>query len=170
MGVRLEIILSLAIVGIISGSLMVKLNKSSAENKIFTKELEFTNTTFTEVDTIKMQGTAYSTYGIRDNGILTLDNFVYYTETINSLVADKARYEGDIIYLDGDVMMEERDGHTYDTQHANYNQKTEIINITAPFVGVRDKNIYKGTTLWYNTRSKEAFGAMINAVVYTTKK
>ena len=170
MGVRLEIILSLAIVGIIGGSLTVKLNNTAKGNEVFTKELEFTNTTFTEVDTIKMQGTAYSTYGIRDNGILTLDNFVYSTETINSLVADKARYEGDIIYLDGDVMMEERDGHTYDTQHANYNQKTEIINITAPFVGVRGQNIYKGTTLWYNTRSKEAFGAMINAVVYTIKK
>jgi len=170
MGVRLEIILSLAIVGIISGSLTVKLNNTAKGNEVFTKELEFTNTTFTEVDTIKMQGTAYSTYGIRDNGVLTLDNFVYSTETIRSLVADKARYEGDVIYLDGNVMMAERDGHTYDTEHANYNQKTEIINITAPFVGLRGKNIYKGTTLWYNTRSKEAFAAMINAVVYTTEK
>ena len=170
MGIRLEIILSLAIMGIVLGSLTVKLNNTAKGNEIFTKELEFTNTTFTEVDTIKMHSTAYSTYGIRDNAILTLDNFVYSTETISSLVADKARYKGDIIYLDGDVMMTERDGHTYGTQHANYNQKTEIINITAQFVGLRGKNIYKGATLWYNTRSKEAFATMINAVVYTAEK
>ena len=170
MGVRLEIILSLAIVVIIGVSLTVKLNNTAKGNQVFTKELEFTNTTFTEVDTVKMHGRAYSTYGIRDNGILTLDNLVYYTENITSLIANKAKYEGNIIYLDGDVMMEEKDGHTYETQHANYDQKTEIINITAPFVGVRDKNIYKGTTLWYNTSTKAAFGAMIDAVVYTTKK
>lgn len=170
MGIRLEWVLAVTIVGIVSGVLMLKLSSTSDKNKTFTKELEFTDTTLIEVNTQKMQRRSYSTYGVRDNGILTLDNLVYHTDTIESLLANKGRFEGDMLYLDGDVVLQEKDGYTYETQHAIYDQKAEILNIIAPFTAHRDKNIMRGNTLRYDTRKKEAFGTTIDSVVYTSEK
>ncbi len=133
MGIKLEWVLIVAIIGIVSGVLLLKLNSTSGKNNVFTKELDFTNTTLIEVDTQKVLGKSYSTYGVRDSGILTLDNLRYHTDNIESLLANKGRFEGDMLYLDGDVVMREKEGYTYETQQAKYNRKTEILNITCTF-------------------------------------
>jgi uncharacterized protein YxeA len=170
MGIRIEIVLFIAIVVIITGSLTIKLNNDANKQKPFTKELEFTYTTFTEVNTEKLLGRAYSTYGMRDDGVLTMNHLTYQADNIESLVANKGTYMGDIIYLEGDVVMDDTNGYVYETQQAEYNQETEILNITAPFVATRDKDIIKGDTFTYNTRSKEAYGTKIDAVIYTIEK
>jgi len=170
MGLRIEWVLLVAIIAIVGGSLTTKLNSSTDKHKTFTKELEFTYTTFTEVDTTKLQGRAYGTYGTRDDGVLTINNLVYQTETIESLVAKKGTYMGNIVYLEGDVVMDDTNGYTYETQQAEYDQETEILNITAPFVASSDENIIKGDTFTYNTRKKEAYGTVIDAAVYTVEK
>ena len=158
------------IVMIISGSFLVELSSTLKKRKVFTKNLEFTNTTFIEVDTHKMQGWAFGTFGVRDKGVLTLDNIVFHTDNIDSLIAKKGKYIKEVLYLDGNVVMQVKDGYTYKTQHANYNQKTEILNITAPFTAVRDQNVMKGETLRYDTAKKEAFGTKVDAILYTTEK
>ncbi len=158
------------IVLIISASLLVELNNTLKQRKAFTKDLEFSNTTFIEVDTQKMQGWAFGTFGVRDKGVLTLDNIVFHTENIDSLIAKKGKYIKEILYLDGDVVMQEKNGYTYNTQHANYNQETEILNITSPFTAVRYQNVMKGKTLRYDTAKKEAFGTKVDAILYTTEK
>ena len=166
----LKFVLTVMIIVIISASLLVELRNTPSPGKASTKDLEFSNTTFIEVDTQKMQGWAFGTFGVRDKGVLTLDNIVFHTHNIDSLIAKKGKYIKDILYLDGDVVMEEKDGYTYKTQHANYDQKSEILNITAPFTAVRGQNVMKGKTLRYDTAKKEAFGTNIDAVLYTTEK
>lgn len=170
MELKLETICIAAIVVIVTGALTLEIDKSTKKSTIHTKELEFTNTTFTEVDRKKLQGRAYGTYGIRDNGVLSIDNLVYFTENIKYLIADKGKYIGDVLNLEGNIVLEEKQGYNYKTQRAFYDQKTEILNVTAPFIATRDKNIIKGDTLVYNTRKKEAYGTTINAVVYTAEK
>ncbi len=144
MGLKIELVLFFAIVIIVGGSLTIKLNDNANTMKPFTRELEFSNTTFTEVDTVKLEGSAYGTNGIRDDGVLTINNLVYKTEKIKSLVANKGTYMGSIIYLEGDVVMYDANGHRYETQQAEYDQKTEILNLTAPFVATKGENIIKG--------------------------
>ena len=170
MELKLETVIIVAIVVIVTGSMTLEIDKSEKKSTSFTKELEFTNTTFTEVDTKQLQGRAYGTYGIRDNGVLSLDNLVYFTENIQYLVADKGRFVGDVLNLKGNIELEEEQGYNYKTQQASYNQKTEILNVTAPFIATRDKSIIKGDTLVYNTRKKEVYGTAIDAVVYTAEK
>jgi type II secretory pathway pseudopilin PulG len=170
MGLKLEVVLVMTIAGIVAGSLMLKLGGIETKGEVFTKELEFTNTMLIEVNTLKSISKSYGTYGVRDRGVFTLDNLQYSTDTIESLVADHGRFQGDILYLDGAVVLKEKEGYTYETEHANYNQKSNILNITAPFVGTRDRNIINGNTLRYNTRKKEAFGTKIDSVLYTTEK
>ena len=170
MGLKLETILTLGIVAILSASFMVKLSSNSSGSKTFTKELEFTNTTFIEVDTYTMQGRAFSTYGVRDKGVLTLYHIKYHTDNIELLRAKKGTYKGDKIYLDGNISLNQKEGFDYTAEHAVYDKKTEILDITSPFVALMDKNIIHGNSLRYDTRKKEAFGQMIDAVVYTDKK
>lgn len=170
MELKLETVSILAIVVIVTGAMTLDIDNKAKQNVTFTKELEFTNTTFTQVDTQKLLGRAYGTYGIRDGGVLSLDNLVYFTETVKYLIADKGKYVGDVLHLDGNIVLEEVQGYNYKTQQASYDQNTEVLNVTAPFIATRGKNSIKGDTLVYNTRKKEAYGTTIDAVVYTAEK
>lgn len=170
MELRLETVSILAIVVIVTAVMTLDVDDKAKQNATFTKELEFSNTTFTQVDTHKLLGRAYATYGVRDNGILTLDNLVYLTETVNYLIADKGTYVGNVLHLEGNILLEEVKGYHYKTQEASYDQNTEVLKVTAPFVATRGKNVIKGDTLVYNTRKKEAYGTSIDAVVYTAEK
>ncbi|MDQ7086304.1 MAG: hypothetical protein Q9M36_16005 [Sulfurovum sp.] len=170
MGVRIEIVLLFSIVGIVVGAFNVKLNTEVKSYVKFSKELEFTHTTFREVDVKHLQAIAYGTHGVRDNSILTIADFVYSTEVIESLVAKKATYIGDTIYLEGDVVFDNNTGYSCKTEQAEYDESTEILNITAPYVATRGRNIVLGDTMMYNTRKEEAYGTVIDAVFYTQKK
>jgi len=170
MAVKLEHILIVSIVGIIIGAFVVKIRNAPPPVKGFTKELEFTDTTLIEVDTADMHSHAYLTYGVRDRGILTMENLVYTNDNIESLSANTGVYYGNKFYLDGNVILHEKGGYRYDTEHAIYDQKTEILHITAPFVGVKDQNFIKGESLEYDTRKKKASGTTVGTVFYTPDK
>lgn len=170
MAVRIEFILLAIIVGISFTSFTVKLNQKGHHAHDFTKELEFTHTTFTEVDTKKLLGSAYGTYGQRDNGILLIKNLIYHSDTIESLVAKKGIYKNNTLYLEGDVILKQKHDYTYKTQQAEYVQQTEILNITAPFIATQERNSIRGDTLTYNTRKNEVYGTMIDATIYTIEK
>ena len=170
MGLKLEILIAVAITAILSVTFMVKFPHKPSNGKIFTKELEFTDTTFTEVNTDTMQGIAFSTHGVREQGELTLYDLIYHTNKIKLFRAKKGTYIGDKIYLDGNITVNKKEGFDYFAQHAVYDKKTEILDITSAFTAIMDKNRINGHTLRYDMQKKEAFGKRIHAVVYTTEK
>lgn len=170
MALRIEHLLfaTSMLIGLAAFTLVLKEDKKSKQN--FTKELVFTNTTFTEVDTLTQKSTAYSTYGVRDNMVLYVDNIKYHTKDIHSLVAKKGKLEGDMLYLDGDVVLHGSNGYVYKTQAANYNEQTEVLNITAPYVATQNANVIEGDTLRYHLPSQETNGTSVDAVLYTIEK
>jgi len=170
MGLRIEFILLLCIGMVMAGSFNIELHKDVADQKAFTKELDFSYTTFREVNTEGVLAIAYGTYGMRDSGILHIDNLLYSTDSIEELIAKKGTYIGSIIYLEGEVFLRDKQGYTCESEQAEYDQSTEILNITAPYVARRAKNIIYGDTLTYNTRIKESYGTVIDAVLYTVDK
>ncbi len=170
MGLKLEIILIFAILSILMGSYMVKFTDHTSTRKYPTKELEFTQTTFIETDTNKTLGRAFSTYGIRDAGVLTLYDLKYHTDTINLLRAKKGIYKDNKVYLDHNITLNQKEGFDYRAEHAVYDKKTQILNITSTFTAIMNKNIIHGNTLRYDTKKKEAFAKDIDAVVYTVEK
>ena len=170
MGLKLEFLLVLFVVGILTMAMTVKIKNSQAVNQTQTVELEFTDTTSIEVDTNKTLSVTYGTYGIRDAGVLKMDNLRYHTDNIKLLRAKKGTLKGDEIYLDGDVVLNKEKGADYYTDHAVYNKKTGILLVTSPFKAIMDKNIMHGDTLRYDTKNKKAFATEVNAVVYTTEK
>jgi len=170
MGLKLEITLILSMIVILSVALTVKIKNSQVVAKVSTKELEFTHTTFTEVDTNKTQGIAFGTHGIRDAGVLAVKNLRYHTDSIKELRAKKGTYKGDKIYLDHNITVNQKEGFDYKAEHAIYDQKTEILDITSPFTAVMNENIIHGNSLRYDTKTKEAFATDVDAVVYTKEK
>jgi len=170
MGLKLETLIVISIIAILSLTFVVKITYNASDKKTFTKELEFTDTTFIEVDTNKTKGIAFGTYGIRNAGVLTVDNLRYHTSNIELLTANQGIYKNDKMYLDNNITVHQKEGFDYSAEHAVYDQKTEILNITSPFTAVMNKNIMHGNSLRYDTRSKEAFATSVDAVVYTAEK
>jgi hypothetical protein len=170
MGIRLEFVLITVVIGIISGSFILKIGNAPESTTTFTKEAEFTDTTLIEVDTDNMKNRMYGTYGVIDKRILTLHNIVFEGSNVESISAIHGRLDGDMLYLDGDVVIRDEGGYTYETQHAVYNRDTEILNITSPFIGVKGKNVIKGKTLEYDMRQKKATGTTVGTIFYTPDK
>ena len=168
MGIKLEYILIVTIIVTVFTATTIKLTSNETKNS--TKELEFLDTTFIEVDTQKMYASLYTPKGVRKNGILSLTKIKYSTPTIDSLLANTGKYKDNILHLDGNVILTEISGSTYKTEHAIYDQRKEILTVTSPFVAYMDKNIFKGASLIYNAITKEANATMIDAVVYPTEK
>lgn len=170
MGIRLEYsIIFLCIVTVVL-TMNVKLERSTSNVSNSHKELAFKNTTFIEVDTQKMQSRLYTPYGVRENGILHLKKIHYSTPQIDSLLADEGRYKNNILYLDGNIILKETIGNIYKSQHAVYNQKSEILTVTSPFIAYMGQNIYKGDTLVYDAIHKEVNATQIDAVIYPDEK
>ena len=170
MGLKLELLLIVLIGGMLGIAYKVKLTDDLSAKKAAKKEMEFTDTTFTEVDTEKLLSVAYGTHGVRQRGVLTVDNLVYHTDTIELLLAEKGRYVGSKVYLDGNVRMKQKEGFNYKAEHAVYDKKTAILTITSKFTAIMDRNIVQGNTGWYDSRKKMLFAKEVDAVVYTAEK
>lgn len=170
MGLKLEFLLILFVAGILTMAMTVKITNSLSAAKKQTVEMEFTDTTTIEVDTNKTLSTTYGTYGIRDKGVLKIDNLRYHTDNIKLLRAKKGTLKGDNMYLDNNVILNKEKGSDYYTDHAVYNKKTGILLVTSPFKAIMDENIMYGDTLRYDTKKKKAFATHVNAVVYTAEK
>lgn len=170
MGLRLEIVLIFLIVGVVITSTMVTLTNTEPTQKSSYKELEFKETTFTEVDKEKMLAKAYSELGLREDGILSLEGLKYQAEHIKKLLANYAKYDANVLYLEGNVYLEQKEGFSYTAERANYDQKSEILSITSPFVARMNENIVRGDSLIYDAVKQEAIGKSVDAEVYTPDK
>ncbi|OQX50195.1 MAG: hypothetical protein B5M46_01255 [Epsilonproteobacteria bacterium 4484_20] len=170
MGIKLELLLVILIVAILSLAYNIRLSDNIPSKNISKKELEFTETTFTEVDTEKLISTSFGTYGVRERGILKIRDLIYHTDSIEELLADEGRYVRERVYLDGNIRMKQKEGFSYRAEHAVYNKKTEVLRITSKFTAMLDKNVVHGKAAHYNTRKKILVAKEIDAVLYTAEK
>ena len=167
MGIKLELLLVLLIGATTYVTMTTKLKDETIESTAKTKEIEFTNTTFTEVTTEKREGIAYGTYGVRIGGVLYMENIKYHNDNIKLLLADKGTYKGKEIYLDGNVTVHQKPEYDYYTEHAVYDKEAEVLHVTSPFVACIRKDVMRGDTLVYYMKPKEAFATSVDAVFYT---
>jgi lipopolysaccharide assembly outer membrane protein LptD (OstA) len=169
MGIKLEFLLAVLIVTMLSLAYTVKLSDDTAMKKPSKKEMEFTDTTFTEVDTQKLISTSFGKYGMREGGILIVNDLVYHTDSIELLLANRGRYIGEKVYLEGNVRMKQKEGYNYRAENAVYDKKMQIFTITSKFTAMMDKNIVQGNTAQYDTRKKILVAKEVEAVVYTAE-
>ena len=170
MRLQLEFFIIIGILLILGLVSMVNLTQKKYDDGLFTKELEFTDTTLTEVNKQSMQGRAFTTYGVRDSGVLTLHQIQYYTKEIESLCANSGVFIDNKLYLTGNVVFNNQEGFSYSSENAIYDKKTKILDITSPFVGKMLQNSLTGDTLRYDVVKQEVLGKQIETVVYTAEK
>ncbi len=99
-----------------------------------------------------------------------MENLRYSTDSIKELRAKRGIYKGDKIYLDHNITVNQKVGFDYTAEHAIYDKKTEMLDITSPFTAIMNENIIHGNSLRYDTKNKKAFATDIDAVVYTKEK
>ncbi len=167
MGLKFELLLAALIVITSAVTMTMKLSEHNLKVPSGNKELEFTDTTFTEVTTQKRIGVSFATHGVRSSGVLRAENVRYYNDTIRELIADHGTYKGMLIYLDGNVQLHQNEGFDYYTEHAHYNKRSEILYVTSPFRAHRGEDVMHGATLRYNSRTKEAYATVVDAVLHT---
>ena len=170
MGIKLEYIIFIFIGLVLISFLLIEIEPKPLQEKSQTKEMAFTDTRFIEVDTDKIIGLAHSRYGEYEKKALTLEGITYHTDNVNLLQAQKGIYQGDDIYLEGNVTLNQKEGFDYTAQKAVYNKKSEVLNIDSPFKAFLRDNVITGESLVYDMKKKEAVGYNVKAVVYTLKK
>ncbi len=169
MGLKFELLLVVLIVLTSAVTMTTKLHEHNSKTASDSKELEFTDTTFTEVTPQKRVGVSFAAHGVRAGGILKVEHLRYYNDTIKELLADRGTYRENLIYLDGNVSLRQTAGFDYYTQHAYYDKKYEVLYVPSPFTAYRGEDVMHGATLRYNTKSKEAYATMIDAVLHTAE-
>ena len=169
MGLKFELLLVALIVITSAVTMTVKLREHNQKGSTQSRELEFVDTTFTEVTTQKRIGVSFATHGVRENGVLKAENVRYYNDTIKELLADHGTYKGMVIYLDGNVSLHQNDGFDYYTQHAYYEKKREVLYVTSPFTAYRGEDVMHGATMRYNSRTKEVYATVVNALFHTAE-
>lgn len=148
----------------------IKVTDIDIKKQLSGKEIEFTDTTFIEVDMKTVQSIAHSSYGVRADGVLMLDELNYHSSNLELLRAKKGTYRDDKIFLDGDVFVRQKEGFEYRAQHAVYDKAVEILDVTSPFFAKMNENTMQGNSMRYNLRQKEVLARDIAAVIYTAEK
>jgi hypothetical protein len=170
MGLKFELLLVLLIVMTSVYMMSVKLRDHNKRYQNSGKELEFYDTTFTEVNTSGLVSVSYGVKGERIAGVLYIDDFRYKSVDIKFLRADKAKKAGDVIYLDGNVRLKRYDGFRYRTEHARYDKKLEVMDALSPFIAYKAPNTLMGKTMRYDAKHKILYATDVRMIIVTDKK
>jgi lipopolysaccharide assembly outer membrane protein LptD (OstA) len=89
----------------------------------------------------------------------------YRNENIALMRADRARYEDQVIYFEGNVTLLHKKGLRFFTEQADYDKHSERIDVTAPFVAYVDRNRIRGSRMQFWLDSEEVYAEHIQAEV-----
>jgi len=170
MGIKLEAILLISILVTSLYVMSVKLEKSDDNPSHRHKDLAFSETLFTEVNTTGLMSISYATRGERTDGILFLENFVYSDNDTELIKADKVYQSGKTIYMDGNVYIKRTEGIIFTTQHAYYDRNKDFLEATAPFNATKPPNEIYGLYMHYDGEKRELYASQIRASFYNETK
>jgi LPS export ABC transporter protein LptC len=95
-------------------------------------------------------------------------DFIDFTDNakkyIANMKANSGVYKNDIIDLEGDIVYVREDGLSFETQKMSYNTKTSIVKTNDPYVAYMDKDKMEGTSLIYNSLTKELYSKNVTMI------
>ena len=99
---------------------------------------------------------------------------VHYIENKNQLgehiYADQGKFEKEVAYLDENVRYFREDGLSFESDHAVYNTKKELLHVPEKFILTQNENIIYGTELNYNVKTGAIVAKEIDANYYVEDK
>jgi hypothetical protein len=169
MAVKIQWVLIFFIVITLMLSFSLRFDNNSHESGI-TKELNFKNTIFTEVDTNGVVSYANVKNGEQTDGVLTMHDISFDKMNDTKVVADKAIYQKDEIILSGNVKINQKNGFAFNSQKAVYNTRNGKITSKDKYNATLNGNILTGNNFSYDTKKSNATSGNIHATLYTQDK
>jgi len=163
MGVRIEWILIVMVVSIVLFSYNINIKNNTISNTILQKDLEFFDTTFREVNTTSTIYKLYTRYGVLQNKQLNIKHILYSDTNINYISAKNAVIYDNIVYLENDVKIYQKDGYKYFANEVIYNKKTKVLNIPTQFKAIMSQNEIIGINLQYDSNQKTLLASQLKA-------
>jgi len=140
-----------------------KLEKSAKKKE--TPLIELHNFTVYKFDTKSLVSTLDGKIGKKFPTKYELENFLYTQKEENEIASISALYGtfiGDLATFTKNVHYFRSDGLTFQSQQVLYNQKDHYIKSPVHYVAHLDKNIAKGSYLYYDIEKKWIYSKYVN--------
>jgi negative regulator of replication initiation len=170
MAIRLDILLIFGISIVVLWGFLGDLNSTKKRVKKETPELVFTNTNFTDVNRTHILSNSFARKGKRVNGILSATEILYRTDTINYMQANRGHYEGEKLFLRGDVFIDQKEGHDYKTDFAIYDTISRKIDVPSEFETIEFNNTVRGKSMVYDLDKEEVQSEGVKALFHIKEK
>jgi len=160
---------------ILSAFMYMFFNPQSSSNAIEedVAQMEIEDFTLYEIDKTGVQSVVSGTLGRQYTEHYDVEN-AHYVENKNKrgehLYADKGRFEKDIVYLDDNVRYFREDGLSFESDHAVYDTKKDLLNVPEAFILTQNENIIYGRSLHYNSQTGQMRAKNIDANYYIQEK
>jgi hypothetical protein len=170
MAIRIEWIVILAIVSIVSLAYNYKISNQYFKKVSSSKELEFYDTVFSKVDTKSLINKINTKYGVLKNKTLTVESLIYQDTQISKLYANNGILDDDTLTLEGNVSLFQDESLEVYTQKAIYNKAKSQLIIPTQFLSKIQQDIIEGEELIYNINQKISTAINIKAKIKLDSK
>jgi LPS export ABC transporter protein LptC len=165
MALRIEYILLLSLI-ILSIFIFTEKPKSvKAIESNSSKEIYFKNFSLLEIDKSGIKNQLVAQEATKDKNSFYLVDINITHQKHHNLMAKKAVYVKDFIYLKGDVLLKRSDGFSFLTNDLNYRIKDKIAYTNKGFVMDINRSKISGRDLKYNLNTKDISAKRINALI-----
>ena len=136
-------------------------------------QMEIEDFTMYKLDEKGVQSVVSGTIGRQYPSYYEIQN-AHYIENKNKLgqhlYSDKGKFEKDIVYLDDNVRYFREDGLSFESDHAVYDTKKELLYVPQKFVLTQNENVVYGNELHYNSITGEVLAQDVDANYYMEER
>jgi len=155
MAVKIEWVLSIVIISILAFAYDFKVNNQALQQHMrVSKNLEFYDISFSKVDTDTLISVVDTAYGVLYGDVLNAYDIRYKDKHIDNLLAKKAVFIKDYLYLEDGISLSQKDGFSCIAQSAIYDKNLSVLRIPSLFEAKLNTNLFKGKELIYDIQDK----------------
>lgn len=136
-------------------------------------QLEIEDFTMYKLDEAGVRSVVSGTIGRQFTRYYEIQN-AHYIENKNKLgqhlYSDKGKFEKDIVYLDENVRYFREDGLSFESDHAVYDTKKELLYVPQKFILTQNENVVYGSELHYNSVTGEVLAQDVDANYYMEER
>jgi hypothetical protein len=153
---------------------------------VLLKPQDYDRSTDTQIPQLEIED--FTLYKLNEKGVRSVVSgtigrqYVSYYEVQNAhyienknklgqhLYSDKGRFEKDIAYLDDNVRYFREDGLSFESDHAVYDTKKELLYVPEKFILTQNEHIVYGSELHYNSITGVVLAQDVDANYYMEER
>ena len=165
MAVRIEYLLVFMLAILLLSILGINPKSQAAKSSKGDKEIEFQNFSLYDIKKDEPSQIMSAEKMVKYENYLDMDEIDLRDESGYRILATKAIYEEDLVYMDNGVNILRDDGLKFSTKSLNYNVETKDIKTLKPFILEFNSSIIQGENLALNVNSKKISADNIEAQI-----